>query len=88
MTTVIYPAQRILTMNPSNPEATHVAVRGDRILGTGGLEELAGWGEHTLDDRFADKVLMPGLVEGRRDVLRLFRPHRPRRQGLVRSGIA
>lgn len=64
MTTVIYPAQRILTMNPSNPEATHVAVRGDRILGAGSLEELAGWGEYTLDDRFADKVLMPGLVEG------------------------
>jgi predicted amidohydrolase YtcJ len=62
--TTIYRARRILTMNPSRPEATHVAVRGDRILGVGSLEELAGWGDYTLDERFADKVLMPGLVEG------------------------
>jgi predicted amidohydrolase YtcJ len=60
----IYRARRILTMNPARPEATHVAVREGRILGAGGLEELAGWGKYRLDDRFADKVLMPGLVEG------------------------
>jgi len=60
----IYSARRILTMNPSRPEATHVAVRDGRILGAGTLEELAGWGPHKIDDRFAGKVLMPGLVEG------------------------
>jgi predicted amidohydrolase YtcJ len=60
----IYRAKRILTMNPARPEATHVAVRDGRILGAGKLDELAGWGKHELDDRFADKVLMPGLVEG------------------------
>ena len=62
--TVVYRARRILTMNPSRPEATHVAVREGRILGVGPLEELTGWGAHTLDETFADKVLMPGLVEG------------------------
>ena len=51
-------------MNPSRPEATHVAVRDGRILGVGPLDELAGWGPHRLDERFADKVLIPGLVEG------------------------
>lgn len=61
---VIYAARHILTMNPARPEATHVAVRDGRILGAGTLQELAGWGKHTLDERFADKVLMPGLVEG------------------------
>ncbi len=60
----IHSARRILTMNPSRPETTHVAVRAGRILGTGSLEELSGWGKHELDERFADKVLMPGLVEG------------------------
>lgn len=65
----IYPARRILTMNPANPEATHVAVQGDRILGAGDLDELSGWGEYNLDDRFADKVLMPGLVEGHSHVM-------------------
>lgn len=64
MTTTIYAARKIITMNPSRPYATHVAVRDGRILGTGSLDELTGWGAHTLDSRFADKVLMPGLVEG------------------------
>ena len=60
----IFRARRILTMNPARPEATHVAVRDGRILGAGPLEELRGWGAYDLDDSFADKVLMPGFVEG------------------------
>ena len=64
MKTTVFPARKIITMNPSRPLATHVAVRDGRILGAGALEELAGWGPYTLDDRLADKVLMPGLVEG------------------------
>jgi predicted amidohydrolase YtcJ len=64
MKTTIFPARKIITMNPSRPLATHVAVRDGRILGAGALEELAGWGPYTLDDRLATKVLMPGLVEG------------------------
>ncbi len=63
MTTTIFTARRIITMNPANPEGTAVAVRDGRVLGVGTVEELAGWGEHTVDDRFADQVLMPGLVE-------------------------
>ena len=62
--TVIYEARKILTMNPSRPTATHVAVRDGRILGVGTLAELAAWGPHTLDRRFASQVLMPGLIEG------------------------
>ena len=60
----IFQARKILTMNPSRPLATHVAVRDGRILGAGALEELTGWGPHRLETRLADKVLMPGLVEG------------------------
>lgn len=60
----IYKARNIITMNPANPHATHVAVRDGRILGAGSLEELAGWGEYELDEQFADKVIMPGLIEG------------------------
>ena len=69
MTATIYPAARIVTMNPARPHATHVAVREGRILGAGTLEELAGWGDYRLDGRFADKVLMPGLVEGHSHVM-------------------
>jgi predicted amidohydrolase YtcJ len=61
---IIYRARKVVTMNPSRPLATHVAVRDRRILGAGSLDELAGWGDYTLDRSLADKVLMPGLVEG------------------------
>lgn len=60
----VFRAQRILTMNPSQPFATHVAVREGRILAVGTAEDMTAWGEHTLDERYADNVLMPGLVEG------------------------
>jgi len=62
--TTIFRARRILTMHPARPEATHVAVREGRILGAGALDDLTGWGPHTLDERFADQVLLPGFVEG------------------------
>lgn len=60
----IYACGKIITLNPARPTATHIAVSDGRIIGTGSLEELAGWGEYTLDGRFAEKVVIPGLVEG------------------------
>ncbi|MEM6940085.1 MAG: amidohydrolase [Pseudomonadota bacterium] len=60
----IFQAEKIITMNPARPEATHVAVRDGMILGAGTLDELSGWGDYTLNDQFSDKVLMPGFVEG------------------------
>jgi predicted amidohydrolase YtcJ len=60
----VFQARKILTMNPLKPTATHVAVREGNILAVGTLEEMAGWGAYELDQRFADKVMMPGLVEG------------------------
>jgi len=50
-------------MNSYQPVATHVAVRDGRILGVGSLDELAHWGDYTLNETFADKVLVPGFVE-------------------------
>ena len=64
MTTTVYAARRILTLNPAQPDATHVAVRDGRILAVGDLARMQAWGTYTLDTRFADKVLMPGFVEG------------------------
>ena len=64
MTITVYRARKIITMNPMQPEAAHVAVRDGRILAVGDLERVGAWGAFTLDERFADKVLMPGLVEG------------------------
>lgn len=62
--TTIFSAKKIITMNPGQPSASHVAVRDGKILGVGSLEELATYGDFILDEQFADKVLMPGLVEG------------------------
>lgn len=64
MKTTVFSAKKIVTMNPQKPEASHVAIREGRILAVGSLEEIATWGDYELDDRFADKVLFPGLVEG------------------------
>ena len=60
----IYNARKIITMNPAQAHVTHVAVREGRILGAGTLEQLAGWGAYNLNEQFADKIIMPGLVEG------------------------
>ncbi len=67
--TTVYSAKKIITMNPSRPAATHVAVRYGRIVGVGTPEELTGFGRFALDTRFSDKVLMPGLVEGHSHVM-------------------
>ena len=60
---VIYRARVVRTMNPAKPTGDAIAVRDGKILGVGTVEELAAWGDHTVDDSFADKVLMPGFVE-------------------------
>ena len=60
----VFEARSILTMNPSQPRATHVAVRDGRILGVGTAQDLSGWGPSTLNRQFAQQVLLPGLVEG------------------------
>jgi predicted amidohydrolase YtcJ len=65
----IFQARKVITMNPSNPVATHVAVRDGMILGVGQLAEVAGWGAHEIDTGFADKVLVPGFVEAHAHVM-------------------
>lgn len=59
----IFRARKVVTMNPSNPGGTHIAVRAGRILGVGTLDEVKGWGPYELDETFADLVLVPGFVE-------------------------
>lgn len=60
---VVHPARRILTMSGVEPLATAVAIRDGRILGVGDEAMLAGWGAYRVDNRYAERVLMPGLVE-------------------------
>ncbi len=71
--TTIFAARKIVTMNPSRPLATHVAVRGGRIVMVGALDDMRDLmrdpHQATLDERFADKVLLPGFVEGHAHVM-------------------
>ena len=60
----IFAAKRIITMDPSLPEATHIAVKDGKVLGVGPLEELTDLGEYVLDQQFANQYLYPGFVEG------------------------
>lgn len=64
MSITVYAAKRILTMNPSQPEATHIAVRDGRVLSVGPLATMDELGEYTLDQRFAENIILPGFVEG------------------------
>jgi predicted amidohydrolase YtcJ len=67
--TVVFSARKIVTMNPSCPEATHVAVRDGRIVAVGSFDEICGASGVTVDDRFKDKVLLPGFVEGHSHIM-------------------
>jgi predicted amidohydrolase YtcJ len=61
----IYVAREVVTLNPQKPSASAVAVVGDRILATGTLDELksaAGDQPYTIDETFADKVIVPGFI--------------------------
>ncbi len=63
---VVYTARRIITMEPGLPTATAVAVHGDRIVAVGDLESMEPWLRafpHRIDDRFVDRVMLPGFVE-------------------------
>ena len=65
----VFSARKIITMDPSVAEATHVAVRDGMIIEVGDLDDCAAWGPYTPDDRFADSVLTPGMIESHAHVL-------------------
>lgn len=64
MSITAYTAKTIHSLNPSQPAGQCVAVRDGRVLGISSLEEIERFGEVRVDDRYADKVLVPGFVEG------------------------
>lgn len=50
-------------MEPGSPEATAVAVAGDRIVDVGPFEQLRDRGDAVIDETFADAVVCPGFIE-------------------------
>ncbi len=77
----VFVAKHVVTMDPRYPEAKVVAVRDGRIVAVGrGVDDLAPWLSrypHTIDRRFARRVLVPGFVDPHIHPLlaALFLPH-------------
>ena len=64
MTITIFRAAKIITMNPSWPVATVVAVRDGRILEVGSMDSLQPWlaaDNYEVHD-FGNQILLPGPV--------------------------
>ena len=62
----VYTARKIITMDAQNPVADAVAVRGDTIIAVGdavALQQRYRDQGAFVDQRFADKVIMPGFVD-------------------------
>ena len=62
----VYRARKVITMDAGRPFAEAVAVMDGRVLSTGTVELMAPWLKrypHKFDDTFADKIIMPGLID-------------------------
>ena len=65
MTITIFKAAKVITMNPSWPTATAVAVRDGHILEVGTMESLQPWlvrEDYQVHD-FGEKIILPGLID-------------------------
>ena len=64
---VVFEARKIVTMDPSIPEARYVVVEDGRILSVANsLAQLDAWldnQDYRIDSQFSEKVLLPGLID-------------------------
>jgi hypothetical protein len=64
MTTLLLYNGPIYTLNPAQPHATALAVRDDRILAVGDLQEVrAATGRTTMEIDLAGRAVIPGLTD-------------------------
>ena len=69
---LIFSNARVITMEPMNPTAQFVAVRGDKILWVGSIEESHRFkGPHTKEIDCQDMALMPGFNDAHIHLLAL-----------------
>ena len=64
---VVFEARKIVTMDPSIPEARYVVVEDGRILSVANsLAQLDAWldnQDYRIDSQFSEKVLLPGFID-------------------------
>ena len=66
MTVTVFTARTIVTMDSTQPSAEAVAVEDGRIVAVGSrvdVEAAVGDHPHVIDDTFADRVVLPGLID-------------------------
>lgn len=62
----VYTAKQFITMEPSQPEASAVAVANGKIVSVGSLASLKPWTDKyptTYNHDFKNKVIMPGFID-------------------------
>ena len=65
----VFRAKKIVTMDPTMPNATAIAVQGDRIVGIGDSDDVSQWDAQEFDTSFEDHVLFPGFIEAHSHVM-------------------
>jgi predicted amidohydrolase YtcJ len=62
----VFPARKVITMDPGRPVAEAIAVMDGKVLSTGSLESMRPWlsrHDHVVDDTLKDKIVLPGLID-------------------------
>src|SRR6476469_9286011 len=62
----VFPARRVITMDPGRPVAEAIAVMDGRVLSTGSLTSMQPWlahHPHVIDDTLKTKVILPGFID-------------------------
>ena len=65
-TITVFPARKVVTMDPGRPVAEAVAVMDGKVLSTGSLRSMQPWlvrHPHVIDDTLRTKVILPGFID-------------------------
>lgn len=65
-TITVFPARKVVTMDPDRPVAEAVAVMDGKVLSTGSLSSMQPWLSrhgHVIDHTLEDKIILPGFID-------------------------
>jgi predicted amidohydrolase YtcJ len=62
----VFPARKVVTMDPGRPVAEAIAVMDGKVLSTGSLISMQPWlsrHEHVIDRTLKEKIVLPGFID-------------------------
>lgn len=65
-TITVFPARKVITMDPGRPVAEAIAVMDGKVLSTGSLTSMRPWlsrHPHVIDDTLKTMVILPGFID-------------------------